>query len=488
MRVLLVYANRSRDLTAAPPVGLSYVATAARDAGHEVALVDLLVADDRDGALRRAVRERRPEVVGISVRNIDSASKQRPGWQMGDVARHIETVRASGSARVVIGGPAVSVLGPAVLESLPADYAVVGEGEIAFPALLRVLERGEPVRGIPGVYARRPSGVHGTEPDRLAGFGRSGMERWIDWPAYRRRGGTWAIQTKRGCPLHCVYCAYPGIEGAQLRRRTPQEVADEIEHVMATVRPKTFEIVDSTFNVPTSHAMEICEEITRRNLRVRLTTMGVNPIGVTAELFPAMRRAGFRSMMVSPDAASETTLGSLKKGFTVPELRKTAGLAKASGLRSAWFFILGGPGETRETVDETMRFVETELNHPRCLTVVMTGVRILPGTEMAALAVRERIVPHDHDYAAPTFYVSPAVDETWILGRVQRALARNPGVVHAGEQNLSRSERLLETVLQALGVAPPYWCYLPLLLRMPPLRQLRRRFPPAFAPTAPPGC
>jgi len=373
MRVLLVYANKSRDLTPAPPVGLSYVASAAEAAGHDVHVVDLLVAGDGERALRRALREHRPEVVGISVRNIDSCSKQRPAWQMGDVTRHVAIVRECGSARIVVGGPAVSVLGPAVFASLPVDLAVVGEGEVAFPALLLALARGETVRGIPGVYERDGSGHVGSAPDRLPGFGRSGMERWVDWPAYRRRGGAWAIQTKRGCPMQCAYCAYPGIEGAKLRCRPPRDVVDEIEHVAATSRPRTFEIVDSTFNLPASHAIEICDEIVRRKLRVRLTAMGVNPLGVTGGLFRAMRRAGFRSMMISPDAASDTTLAALSKGFTLRDVRRTARLARASGMRSAWFFILGGPGETRETVDETLRFIETELSDRSCLAILMIG-------------------------------------------------------------------------------------------------------------------
>lgn len=444
-------------------------------------MVDLLVAEDGERTLRRALREHRPEVVGISVRNIDSCSKQRPASQVEDVTRIIDVVRGSGSARVVLGGPAVSVLGPAVFESLPADYAVVGEGETAFPSLLRALARGETACGISGVYERDGSAIDGNGPDRLSSFGRSGMEGWIDWPEYRRRNGTWAIQTKRGCPMHCVYCAYPGIEGANLRRRTPQDVADEIEHVAATLRPQAFEIVDSTFNLPTSHAIGICEEIARRNLRVQLTTMGINPSGVTGELFRAMRRAGFRSMMVSPDAASDRTLAAFEKGFTVRDVRKSARLAQTSGMRSAWFFILGGPGETRETVDETLRFIETELNHPRCLSILMIGVRVLPGTGMAEMAAREGLVARDHDYAAPTFYVSPCVDEEWIVARVQRALAKNPGIVYAAEQSISKSERVFNAGLRAFGFAPPYWRYLPVLMRMPPLAQWRPRVPPAFA-------
>jgi len=112
---------------------------------------------------------------------------------------------------------------------------------------------------------------------------------------------------------------------------------------------------------------------------------------------------------------------------------------------------------------------------------LMTGVRVLPGTAMAALALREGIVARDHDYAAPTFYVSPDVEEDWIVARVQRALAKNPGIVFAAEQGTSKAERWFNAALRTCRVAPPYWRYLPVLMRMPPLPQLRRYNPPAFA-------
>lgn len=488
MHVLLVYSNRSRDLTTAPPIGLAYVATATADAGHRVVIVDLMLDGDGETTLRRALRKHRPDVVGLSVRNIDSAAKQRPAWQIDEVARQVATVRETLNAKIVVGGPAVSVLGSAALEHLPADFAVVGEGETAFPALLRALERGDSVDGIPGVYARNGQGIAGRRPERLPGFGRSGMERWVDWSGYRRRGGTWAIQTKRGCPMRCVYCAYPGIEGTHVRRRTAEEVVDEIEHVAQTIRPQTFEFVDSTFNVPTSHALEICDELVRRDLGVRLTTMGVNPSGVSKDLFSAMRRAGFRSMMISPDAASDTMLASMRKGFTAKDLRRCARLAKASGMKSAWFFLLGGPGETPETIEETLRFVENDLAHPSCLPIMMTGIRILPGTEMEQIAIDERAIAPGHDLTVPTFYFSSRVDEDWVLDRINRALAKNPGIVHAAEEGVSRLERVFQWGLRAARVPPPHWRHLPLLLRVPPLPQLRRRYPPKLVRPAPVRC
>jgi radical SAM superfamily enzyme YgiQ (UPF0313 family) len=335
---------------------------------------------------------------------------------------------------------------------------------------------------VPGVGARAGDRVVAAEPARLARFGASGLEDWIDWRAYRRAGATWPIQTRRGCALHCSYCAYPAIEGRVARRRSAADVVDEIERVRARVAPRTFELVDSTFNVPPQPAEALCEEILRRRLRVNLTAMGVNPLGASGPLFTVMRRAGFNSMMVTPEAASPRMLAGLRKGYRVQDVERTARLARASGIASMWFFLLGGPGETRQTVEETVSFVERHLDWPGCLTIFMTGIRVLPGTALAADAARDGALGPDRDLAAPTFYFSPAVDEDWVLGRINQAMRRCPAIVHAAEEGMSTSERVVDRALAAVGVAPPYWRFLPRLLRVPPMPALRRRHPPLARP------
>ena len=477
MRVLLVYSNQIRDLLPAPPIGLSYVASATRQAGHDVHFLDLLISTSPLEDLRDAVRRFQPEVIGFSVRNIDNVVHQRLARHLGILGEMIATVRQESSAPVILGGPAISVLGPTALEHLHADFAVIGEGEVTFPRLLQAIENGTDYSRLEGVCYRMNDKVHSTPMARLPEFAASGMEQWIDWPEYERKGGTWALQTKRGCPLHCNYCTYPSVEGRSMRRRTPEEVADEIEHVLATAGPRTFEFVDSTFNVPESHAIAICEEIIRRKLKVNLTAMGVNPLNTSRELFSLMKRAGFNSMMITPEAANETMLTNLQKGFTMEHVRRTAQLARESGISSTWFFMLGGPGETRETVDETLTFVERELDWSKCLSIFMTGIRILPGTDLARSAIAEGYLKPDVDLAKPVFYFSPHVSEHWMLNRINRAVAVHPNIVHAAEEGGSVYERLFHRVLHLLGVAPPYWRFLPMFLRIPPLPLLRRRYP-----------
>lgn len=475
MRVMLVYSNRTRIMEPAPPIGLSYVATATRQAGHEVRFVDLMVSRDPDAELKRALHEFQPEVVGFSVRNIDNIIAQRVAWHIHEVAALIRTVREHSTARVVLGGPAASILGATMLRQLDADFSVVGEGEVAFPQLLSAMAGTGDYAGIAGVCYRRNGDVVSVAPVRQERFGNSGMEQWINWRPYERAGGTWAIHTKRGCPLSCLYCNYPVMEGHHQRSRTPKDVVDEMELVAATIGPRTFEFTDSTFNVPESHAIGICEEIIRRKLRVHLSAVSINPMMVSRELFSLMKQAGFCSLVITPDSASESMLRHLRKGFDMAQVRRAAELARESGIPCTWFFLLGGPGETKETVEETVSFVENYLNDKRFLTIFLTGMRLLPGTALTQRAITENYIPPDHNLSEPVFYVAPELDEDWVIRRINRAIARCPTIVHGAEQNGSWLEHAFNRTLYWMGVPPPYYRFLPGFLRFPPLPYLRAR-------------
>jgi len=467
MRVLLIYSNRSRIIEPVPPIGLSYVATATRAAGHEVRFLDLMMSRKPEGDLEEALADFRPEVVGISVRNIDSVIAQNPSSQLGEAAGLIARIRANGRRLIVVGGPAISVLKSRALEILDADFAIIGEGESSFPDLLRAIETRGGFCDIAGLSYREGGKVLANPSKPRPRFGPSGMEQWTRWDDYNRSGGPFSIHTKRGCAMHCIYCNYPAMEGRAYRCREAGDVVDEIERVQKAVNPRTFEFTDTTFNLPTAHAVAICEEIIRRNLRVKLSAVGVNPLGINAEILGLMKRAGFVSMIVSADSGSGAMLRNLGKGFTTDDLERAAGLIRASGIHNTWFFLLGGPGETEGTVRETLAFVERHLNYRRCLTVVLTGIRILPGTPLAESLLESGAIPPDADLAAPAFYFAPGLSERRVLDLISESIRRCPTIVHGGEQGGSPAERLFYQAFQIAGAAPPYMRFLPHFLRIP---------------------
>ncbi len=483
MRVLLIYFSQTGYLLPAPPIGLSYIAKATGAAGHAVEMLDLLFSKNPAEDLRTVLRKFRPEVVGISVRNIDNLTQQRSSWHLEELSLRLAEIRKECRARIVLGGPAINILGASALADLDADFVMTGESEVGFPMLLAALETHGRYDQIAGLCFRDGDTIVATPSRRLSRFGSSGMEDWIDWRAYERRGGTWAIHSMRGCPMSCIYCPFPSLEGRISRRRPTEEVVDEIERVMSTLRPRTFEFVDSVFNIPPEHAMSICETVIRRRLKVNLSAMGVNPSAVSEELFRLMKRAGFNSMMITPEAGNDTMLRNLGKGFAMESVHRTARFARQSGIPSAWFFMLGGPGETRETVESTVSFVEKHLNWRDCLTIFNTGIRILGGTELARIAEHEGILARGEVLTKPVFYISPQVNPDWIIDRINRAIRVNGAIVHSADQGESFWNRALHAGLYRAGLAPPYWRFLPRLLRFPALHRIRLRHPLAPKPS-----
>lgn len=473
VRVLLVNSNRSRILEPPPPAGLGYVATAAMRAGHRVLFLDMLLSRDPERELRETIKGFNPEVVGVSVRNVDTIISQRVSWQLGEAADWVTRIRQLTRATVVVGGPAITALGAAALERIDADFAVIGEGEQTFPVLLQALETGGVIETIPGVCYRKNGRVLTNAVSRSEGFGASGVGDWVDWRRYEKAGATYPIHTKRGCSLSCLYCNYPEMEGHRVRKRNAVDVVDEIEEAQRRWHPSTFEFTDSAFNLPESHAAEICEEIVRRGLRVRLSSIGINPLGVSPQLLRLMQRAGFQTLHVSADAASDPVLAGLQKGFTKRDVLRCARLLRSSGIRCIWFFLFGAPGETKQTIAETLEFVETWLNSPRFLNVMLTGVRILPGTPLARQLMEAGRLDPACDLCKPLFYFSPEVSEQWVLERINRSIRNCPAIVHGGEQSGSLPERAFYRLLRAAGKAPPFIRYLPLFLRLPLLGRLR---------------
>jgi radical SAM superfamily enzyme YgiQ (UPF0313 family) len=183
------------------------------------------------------------------------------------------------------------------------------------------------------------------------------VDRRLVDPRHHQRTGIESVQTKRGCPLKCDYCTYPGIEGRSYRLRPPSHVADELEHIRE-VAPDVnhYFIVDSVFNLPPSHARAVCDAIADRGIGLPWTCY-VNPIRFDDELAEAMARAGCVGMEIGADSGVDEVLTRLRKGFDTETIRDAQRAARGAGLKDCYTFILGTPGETMDQVRRTLDFV-----------------------------------------------------------------------------------------------------------------------------------
>ncbi|MBI5444490.1 MAG: radical SAM protein, partial [Deltaproteobacteria bacterium] len=389
MRVLIVSTNRCRDPAPVLPLGACAVAEAAETAGHRVRLLDLMFERRPFDALSLELAAYDPEVVGLSIRNLDNTTMEAPESFVPEVLSLLRLIRRCSRAEVVLGGAAVGVAPRALLEATGGSWAVPGEGETTFPLLLEALSGGAPPGAVPGVLsasgapAESPSA--GTAP-RPVRWSFPDLDRWLNLGRYRGAGGSVPLQTKRGCPLACIYCPCPKVEGANYRLCPPDEAAEELSRLRRS-GIREVEIVDSVFNAPQEHAYGFCDAVSRKDLRLRLHSFELNPGFLDGALLNVMERAGFAGIGITAESASSKVLARLGKNYGADELWRAAGELRRRRIPCLWLFMLGGPGETEETVAETLRFASRAIA-PTDVAFFSVGIRIFPGTKLEEIAKR----------------------------------------------------------------------------------------------------
>ena len=407
MRVLLISANTERMNMTTMPLGLGLVAAATRRAGHEVAVLDLLTAGDPRAAVRGAIDAARPEAIGVSVRNLDDQDRRAPRFLAAPAREMVAECRLASPAPVVLGGAGYSICPHGLLDYLGADYGIRGDGEEAFPQLLGRLERGLDPRGVPGLHVR------GEEAD--GGLALAGdldalplWDRCLETYAGEAAGVWVPVQSRRGCPNGCSYCSTGAIQGRRYRLRSPRLVADALA-AQAGAGFRRFYFVDNSFNLPEEYALALCREIGARGLDVEWNCI-LYPNFVSEELADAMAAAGCVGASLGFESASPAVLAGMNKRFRAEDVRRVSDRLAARGVRRMGFLMFGGPGETRETVEESLAFTASlgleEL-------VVTVGIRLYPGTPLARRAAAEGAVAPGQDLLPPAFYLAPGL-EPWI--------------------------------------------------------------------------
>jgi radical SAM superfamily enzyme YgiQ (UPF0313 family) len=414
------------------------------------------------GAASRAATSFKPSIIGVSVRNIDNSDAIALRHYTPEAKAVFAALRAAApDARVIAGGAAFGVAPEALFRDFGVDYAIAGDGERASVALVNALSNGEEVKPLAGVVRSVDGEIHLTPPGEdsdLDSLPKPGLHRWIDLKRYERHGATIPIQTKRGCVYKCVYCTYRNVEGWGYRTRDPELVADEIEELWREAGVRHFDFVDSTFNSPPGHAIEVCESIIRRNMGVHLDTTNFTPATASDELLDVMRRAGFRTLGITAESASDPVLERLEKGFTAAKAREVAERVERAGIRTLWIFLVGGPGETPATLEETLRFAAWRLDRGDAVYLTV-GLRIYPGTTLHRIAISEGVVAPDATLLDPTFYFSPELSFEKAVERLRRFSADYPRFMFSAD---SRSTILpyLTRAASLLRLPRPHWQYM----------------------------
>jgi radical SAM superfamily enzyme YgiQ (UPF0313 family) len=407
MRVLLISANTEKINMPTLPLGLACVAAATQKAGHEVAIVDLMTEKDAQSVLKRAIRGFGPDLIGISVRNIDDQNMEHPRFLLDPVKEIVGVCRSFSEAKIVLGGAGYSVFPEDTLSFLGADMGIQGEGEVVFPDLIERIERGASLLGLPGLYL--PDRSHPCKRMFEKNLDRLPLPHPDLWPTPSQKEKLWMpVQTRRGCPLSCSYCSTGMIEGQMLRRHSPETMVDWIAR-WRKAGIHRFYFVDNTFNLPASYAKEVCRKLIDQDLNIRWWSI-LYPKHVDRKLVAYMARAGCEQVSIGFESGSERILKNMNKRFTLEEVRQISEILSEQGIKRMGFLLLGSPGETRKSVEESLVFADSLKLDTLKITA---GVRIYPHTVLAKQAIEEGMIASHDKLLFPQFYLARDL-ENWM--------------------------------------------------------------------------
>ena len=405
MRVLLISANRESINMVALPLGLAFVAQAVRRAEHEVEMLDLMRTADHVQALETTIRRSQPDVIGVSVRNIDNQNMAAPAFLLDQAKEAVNLCRKLSDAPIVLGGAGYSIFPEAALEYLGADMGIQGEGEAAFVELLRRMETERDLDDLPGLYLPK-SGLQAPRaflpdlsrywPDAADWFSKDDSRGDILLP----------VQSRRGCPLRCAYCSTPKIEGVRIRKSPVDSMAEYIQRQAEAGFRRIF-FADNTFNLPPSFAKALCRELIQREVKIGWRAI-LHPGRVDEELASLMARAGCAEVSLGAESGSARMLSGMGKRFTPDDIRLSRRLFGNHGVRVMGFLMFGMPGETRATIQESLDFMDSL--EPDALRITL-GVRIYPNTPLAETAVKWDIVSARNNLLRPTFFMQPGLKD-----------------------------------------------------------------------------
>lgn len=353
------------------PLGIMYLASVAREAGHKVHLIDAKAEGlDLDATASRAERAL-PHVVGIS----GFANEWESFEQMGSSIK-----KRIPEAFLIGGGPYATSFPEEILERAPFDCLVVGEGETTFIELLDALQNKQRMDKIAGL-AFRENGVTRFTPPRaflenldsipLPAYDLLEMDLYSKKitasPIGRRRNMT--IMTTRGCPYRCIYCHT--LFGKTFRAKSVDRVLEELTLLVDRYDIKDFEICDDIFNLDRDRMIEICSRIVKEKLDVRLSfPSGLRGDKMDNEMIAALREAGTVMISYAVESASPRIQKLIKKNLNIDKVKETIRETVRQGIFTHAFFMLGFPTETEEEMNMTVDFAARTRLHTASFFIV----------------------------------------------------------------------------------------------------------------------
>jgi len=363
-----------------PPLGILYIAAYMQNEGFEMSIIDAQADDLNHAQVAERVKEINPDVVGITAMT----------FTLVDCKLTIKEIRKRVNSKIVVGGPHTAIFPDECFNpnGLNADYVVVGEGEKTMVRLCRDIEMGKAKERI----YRQESFIENLDELPFPSRELTHIDKY--YSVLSADTPTTTAFSSRGCPFSCAYCDRPAL-GKGFRAMSASRVADEMEWCHKNHIKEIF-FYDDTFSVSMKRVMEICQEIKRRNIKMKWdvrTRVNV----VNDELLKNMKEAGCDRIHFGVETANPRVVKELQKGTTNKQVEQAFDMCKKHGIKTLAYFMMGNPTETWEDVMET--FALAMRIKPDYMQ--MTILSPFPATQSYLRAQQEGVVIGDpwRDYA-----------------------------------------------------------------------------------------
>ncbi|MCU0575803.1 MAG: B12-binding domain-containing radical SAM protein [Desulfobacterota bacterium] len=351
MRIALIATPYPLEEAPSPPLGLAYAAAACEAAGATVRIFDFIVSKYSADKLEAILDSFRPDVVGAGSVTMNQRQAER-------IIK--DAKRIMPSVITLMGGPHVSFDIEGTFRSCPElDIIVKGEGEQTLQELIPALEDRGAWHGIRGIAFRSDRDIVVTGPRELIHDLDSlplPARHLLPVSRYLALGYPVSIITSRGCPNKCIFCLGRRMVGFKGRFRNPGLVVDEIEHILSLGFTR-INVADDLFTANKARVRELCDEIKRRGVKFGWSAFArVNTVDL--ETLKIMRETGCDCVSFGIESGNPEMLKRIRKGITLEQARNAVTWCKEADIMPHASFMVGLPGETKETLHQTQAFAD----------------------------------------------------------------------------------------------------------------------------------